>query len=416
METLRFLMVTTFYPPYHVGGDAIHVQDLARALSSRGHEVHVEYSPAAYALRHKPLRGPPPERDDGVVLHPIPGDGWRQPVAAHVLGRSAGVRRFHGHLLDDVRPDVLHHHNISLLGLDVLERRSRTRALYTAHDYWVRCPRSDLFKYGKYPCDAPTCLRCELVSRRPPQLWRYGSGGRGLLGVDCAIAPSQFMARAIQSSVRCPVVHIPNFAPDADPSRVPHAPGDSFLFAGVLEMHKGISELAAACLRRSFPLRVVGRGSLSDSLTEIARRRPNGMHIEGWLPRERLFGLYRTAKALIIPSLSPENAPLTAVEALSCGTPLLVARRGGLPELLHDGATGLSFEPDPEGIVDAVERFERLENPSSLRAGARWAYERYHTPDGYLQRYLDVARGDLPTVPEVRNTVVDPGVLPGAAA
>ena len=46
METLRFLMVSTFYPPYHLGGDAVHVQYLAEALAERGHEVPVQFYPA----------------------------------------------------------------------------------------------------------------------------------------------------------------------------------------------------------------------------------------------------------------------------------------------------------------------------------------------------------------------------------
>ena len=390
METLRFLMVTTFYPPYHLGGDAVHVQYLARALAAKGHEVHVEFSPAAYSLKRGRPNGHAPE-EDGVRVHPIPDDGWTQPVAAHVLGRSRSVGRFHAGLVEGIRPDVIHHHNISLLGLQVLDRHNGARTLYTAHDYWVRCPRSDLFKYGRYPCDTPTCIRCVLLSGRPPQLWRYGGGWRGLRGIDCAIAPSQYMADAIQPAVACPVVHIPNFAPDSTPTQPGPEPG-YFLFVGVLEAHKGVSELVTASLRRSFPVRVVGRGSLSRRLKQLARRRRARVQVEGWVSRDRLIGLYRGARALVIPSLWPENAPLAAVEALACGTPLLVSRRGGLVEMLHDGATGFSFEPTSEDIGAAVDRFEQGGDSAGLRASARQAYERYHHPEAYLRRYLDVAR------------------------
>src|SRR5438093_7983179 len=103
METLRFLMVTTFYPPYHLGGDAVHVQYLARALAAKGHEVHVEFSPAAYALKRKKRPNTPPVEDEGVHLHAIPGEGRGQPVAAHLLGRSGSVKRFHTQLLDEVQ-------------------------------------------------------------------------------------------------------------------------------------------------------------------------------------------------------------------------------------------------------------------------------------------------------------------------
>jgi len=243
MESLRFLMVTTFYPPYHIGGDAVHVRYLAKALAEQGHEVHVEFAPSAYRL--KGGRGPLPALDeDGITVHPIPSRlGRLQPIGAYLSGGSRSVSRTHAELMSRLRPDVVHLHNISLLGFGVLRSRSAT-TLYTAHDYWVRCPRSDLFKYGRYPCDAPTCLRCTLVSGKPPQLWRYREGWRGLRGVDLVIAPSRFMMQALEGYLNCPIVHIPNFAPDPNPGGRAWEPSDYYLYAGVYETHKGVLELA----------------------------------------------------------------------------------------------------------------------------------------------------------------------------
>src|SRR2546428_6865079 len=78
METLKFVMTAAFYPPYHLGGDANHVRYLAEALAAQGHEVHVEYSPAALALK----RGRPDlddAGDGGVVPHPIQAATGRLP-------------------------------------------------------------------------------------------------------------------------------------------------------------------------------------------------------------------------------------------------------------------------------------------------------------------------------------------------
>ena len=44
-------MASTFYPPYHLGGDAVHVRYLAEELVRRGHEVHVVHSLDAFALK-----------------------------------------------------------------------------------------------------------------------------------------------------------------------------------------------------------------------------------------------------------------------------------------------------------------------------------------------------------------------------
>ncbi len=118
METLRFLMVTTFYPPYHLGGDAVHVKYLAEALAQRGHEVHVEFAPAAYRIKGGRPTSEAVSRHDGVELHPIPSP-WRgaQPLSSYLFGRSRSVTRHHQALVDELKPDVVHLHNISLLSL-----------------------------------------------------------------------------------------------------------------------------------------------------------------------------------------------------------------------------------------------------------------------------------------------------------
>ena len=393
METLRFLLATTFYPPYHLGGDAVHVQYLAEALAARGHEVHVEFSPAAYRLKRRgtPPRGP---TNHDVRIHPIPSPfGRAQPIAAYAFGRSAGVSRSHEALVREIRPDVVHVHNISLLGLGVLKRPPDALMVYTAHDYWARCPRSDLLKYGKRPCETPSCVACCVVSRRPPQLWRFGKRWRGLPGLDLAIAPSRFMAGAIGPSLRCPVVHIPNFAPDPNPEGTLSEPEDYFLFVGVMEPHKGLPIIADAATRPG-PLKskIVGQGSLERSLKLLQSQGVARLDMEGWVSRERLSQLYRRARALLIPSIWPENAPLVAVEALAWGAPLLTSRRGGLEELLYGGATGRAFEPTGDGLVTAVEAFLADDLPHKLRSACRGAFVANHRPETYVDRYMEIVR------------------------
>src|SRR2546427_12405196 len=112
-------MAAAFYPPYHLGGDANHVRYLSEALAAQGHEVHVEYSPAALALkRGKPT--PDGQGDGGVGRHPIPAPAGRlQPLGAWVFGAHPVFRRHHARLARDIRPYVVHCHNHSLLVLDL---------------------------------------------------------------------------------------------------------------------------------------------------------------------------------------------------------------------------------------------------------------------------------------------------------
>src|SRR5712672_1324749 len=65
---MRFCMVTTFYPPYHFGGDATYVHALSRVLAGEGHEVEVIHCVDAYRLK----QGRPPPvvaNDEGVTVH-----------------------------------------------------------------------------------------------------------------------------------------------------------------------------------------------------------------------------------------------------------------------------------------------------------------------------------------------------------
>ncbi len=389
METRTFLMTASFYPPYHLGGDANHVRYLAEALAAQGHEVHVEYAPAA--LR---LKGGWPTADEatdgGVVRHPIPAlSGPIQPLTAWVLGAPPSIRRHHRDLVDRVRPDVIHYHNLSLLGLDLVNVPTSALKMYTAHDYWVRCPRNDLFKFNQRLCERPTCLRCLTVSGKPPQLWRYLPAGlRPFDSLDVAIAPSQFLQRMIAPYLKAPVVHIPNFAPDPNASGVTSPAGDYYLYVGRLEFYKGIHELAQAASRYRGPNRfvVVGKGKESRVL-EAVRERSAPLDLHGWLPAAERDATYARARALLLPSIWYENAPLVAFEALAWGTPILCSDVGALPEILHDGTCGKTIRPTAEGILDGLEQFEAEDLANRQRRSARMAYEAHHTPAKYLLAY-----------------------------
>ena len=54
---LNFLHLSTFYPPWSFGGDAIYIHRLARSLGDDGHHVDVAYCRDAYDLLHP---APPP--------------------------------------------------------------------------------------------------------------------------------------------------------------------------------------------------------------------------------------------------------------------------------------------------------------------------------------------------------------------
>jgi len=112
------------------------------------------------------------------------------------------------------------------------------------------------------------------------------------------------------------------------------------------------------------------------------------------VPQAELVGLYRAADVVLVPSRT-ESFGLVALEAESCGTPVVASDVGGLRTAVRDGVTGLLVPPDgPEGYARGL---ERLLTDDPLRhamgaAGARYArrYDWRQAAAGLIGVYEDL--------------------------
>src|SRR5262245_28218261 len=165
---LKICMVTTFYPPYHFGGDGVFVYRLAHALADRGHQVDVIHSRDAYHLRHP---GQPEVNfadHPGVTRHELRTIAPRlASLAAHQLGAPTLYASRLRQIMGSRRYDVIHFHNVSLLGGPGVLRMGEGLKLYTAHDYWLVCPTHVLFAFDREACTTRRCLSCTLHAKRP---------------------------------------------------------------------------------------------------------------------------------------------------------------------------------------------------------------------------------------------------------
>ena len=191
---MKFCMVTTFFGGHSFGGDAAYVDRLSRALLRRGHEVHVFHCVDAFnSVRgDHPLRAyEPPE---GLHVHALKSRfGILSPLATQVTGRPFFKRGELEAEIEKVDTDVVHFHNISLVGgPGVLNMGRESARIMTAHEHWLICPMHLLWKNDQKTCDKAECIRCSLRGKRPPQAWRYtGAIGRGVAQLDALIFPSR---------------------------------------------------------------------------------------------------------------------------------------------------------------------------------------------------------------------------------
>ncbi len=395
---MRFCMVTTFYPPYHFGGDATFVQALARALVLEGHHVEVVHCEDAYRLRgrEQPLVQ---VEHDGVVVHRLrkPFLGMLSPLISQQTGKP-GLKTAPLRNLFKREFDVVNFHNISLIGGPGVLRMSRAPVtLYTLHEHWLLCPMHIFWKNEQRACDSPQCIRCCIRSKVPPQLWRYtGLIERSLANVDALVAPSEYTAERHNTLGRTPPIHVlPTFS-RFDPQQLNGNPNPQeqvwFLYVGRVTASKGIAVLLKEFAGISeYNLMVVGGGDL---LPTLQRQYAGHRHIQflGPLSQEQLGPLYQKATALVLPSLAPEVFPLTVLEAFAHGIPAIVHNAGGSREAVDKTGGGLVYHSREElhHALTLLATDSRLRETLGQRARA--GYERYYSRTRYLERYLQLIR------------------------
>jgi glycosyltransferase involved in cell wall biosynthesis len=396
---LRFAMVTTFYPPFSFGGDGQYVRRLAHALARRGHHVDIIHDADAYRLLSGGDDPPAPPEPPGVTVHAL-----RSPapalscLATQQLGRPvvhrARIRRILARGFD-----VIHFHNVSLVGGPGILAYGAGVKLYTAHEHWLVCPMHILWRHARELCTGRECVRCALAHGRPPQLWRFGRLlARQARHLDAFIALSRFSAEKHAEFGFAPSMTVmPPFLPDdepADGAPSPPAPGrrPSFLFVGRLERIKGLQDVIPV-FGEGMPadLVIAGAGRYEPELRRLAAGRPN-VRFVGWQSPDRLRALYRSARALIAPSICYEVFPLVVLEAFQQAVPVIARRLGPYPEIVQASGGGLLFA-DPLELEAAIRSLASdATRREAMASAARVAFRTQWSERVALAAYFELIR------------------------
>lgn len=397
---MNFLHLTTFYPPYSFGGDAAYIYRLAHALGDAGHSVDVVHCVDAYHVLHP---DPPPiayREHPRVTRHELrSGVRWLSALLTQQTGQPVLKRSVIQQVLDSKRYDVIHYHNMSLLGAEVLAMNSThgpAVKLYTTHEHWLICPTHVLWKFNKAACDRPECFRCVIASGRPPQLWRYTDLlARSGSHVDRFLSPSRFTAQMhADRGFPYEVGHLPYFLDPVDddwehPAPRPHA-RPYFLFVGRLEAIKGVQTLIPLWdAVTEYDLLVVGEGTYGAALRTAAAGNPRIVFL-GARSQAELGVLYTHAEACLVPSLTYETFGIVIIEAFARRTPAIVRDLGALPEVIEESGGGLVYRTDAE-LLAAIHRLGtcRAERDRLGAEGYR-AFRALWSRDAHLKQYQGV--------------------------
>jgi glycosyltransferase involved in cell wall biosynthesis len=349
-------------------------------------------------------------RHDVELLGPV-NDELSRPEAMHRLVYSGPVRRAVEAAIDRFRPDVIHVHNLyPALGpaVHLAARRRGVPLAMTVHNLRLRCPNGLMFTEGEL------CRRCErgvyahaALHRCFPTraqgaayagaLWLHRFPMRVESAVSAFLSPSRFMAGRLAEWGIPPekIEVVRSCVPAApDPGR---APGEYGLYLGRLSNEKGVDVLLPALAAAGDPpFRIAGSGPAAGRLREMAGELGlTRTTFLGLVDRGTVAELLAGSRYVVTPSIAEENLPLSVLEAMSAGRPVIASRRGGLPELVEDGR-GLTVEPgDVRSLAGAIRRLGGDEALCrSLGAAARRFVEEELSEAVHLER-LEAAYAGL---------------------
>ncbi|NJM25758.1 MAG: glycosyltransferase [Bacteroidia bacterium] len=307
--------------------------------------------------------------------------------------------------------DIIHLHwvNNFISDIDFFGQHARSKFVWTLHDM-------NPLTGGCHHADG--CMRFEQDCGVCPQLQgtiddRYAGKVLGLKESNLAalnnnqlivVAPSKWLLALSQSSrllKRFRHVHIDNPAFDASPmpaSRLLrselHLPADKkivlFVADNLLNPRKGLHLLwdAIRLMPKKDQVQLVGIGGGANPAPDLNIIFTGSIADQGLLQK-----YYCASDVFVTPSLA-ENAPLVVIEALTCGTPVVASRVGGIPELV-DYTSGLLFTVgDPADLQQQLD--DALWNKSFDREVIRAHAQRFKADivaNQYAQVYHDLLHG-----------------------
>ena len=340
-------MLSWDFPPRVTGGNAAHVHGLSQALAEAGHDV-VVITPSM-------------KRSDPVLEHVGRVRVLRADIGLpHIpedrhLAIAASANHALTQMVTDAdspltgwEPDIVHGHDWRIgWAADTIARRHRVPFILTMHG------TENVRHGGNLPEGDPTDVHSI-------EWWLA-------FQADRLIASTSFMVDQLVTTFELApeqVVRVPNgIDPALWAGHDRPTDRESLVVSwGRVQYEKGFQVLARAMtvVRHRVPdvaCVIAGRGSyLPELQTQIDVEGVSDLiELPGFLHDDALRNLVQRAGCVVLPSLY-EPFGLVALEALAAGAPLIVARTGGLAELIVGTDAGLTFEPgNPEDLAHCVE-------------------------------------------------------------
>jgi len=368
---MKILQVNKFY--YNRRGAEKYMLALNEGLTKAGHQV------AVFSMQH-PKNLPSIWSKYFISRISFNEGGFldKLKMPGRLFYSFEAKRKFRA-LIKDFQPDLIHIHNIyhhiSPSILDVA-RKYKIPVIMHLHDYKLICPNYKLFIKGK-PCE-----RCKknlyyncLLNRCVNGSWSRSVGAvlemylhNVILKIyrkslTRLIAPSKFIKdRFVAFGWPAEMIDVIYNSFDQNLLGETLPEEDYILYFGGLSEEKGVETLIKAAAKTGLKTKIAGDGRQGQILKSLSDKLKAPIEFCGFKSGNDLRNLILRAKAVIIPSIWPENMPLSLLESLSLGKIVIASNIGGIPEIIQDGFNGFLFEAgNCDDLIKKIKHLEELD-------------------------------------------------------
>lgn len=349
------------------GGMERHLQLLSSGLAARGHDVHVITTAHPAGLAE--------EVEDGVHIHYLSPYSYRR----YEPGWWRASYQYFTALHAQQPFDLFCSQSAGGLGyLRQLKRDTNIPVVVVVHATLGDAVLTQV-RGARSARGLARLARLAWVLPAHYRLWRMTT-----TAVDRYIAVSQEVAVGCQRELHLrpqQVVVVPNgvdtthFHPSPEKRMQTRqrlglsADQPVLIYVGRLELEKGV-HLALRALKEQpigTVLLIAGAGHYRSTLNDLAAQLglADRVRFLGFVGHQDLPDLLNAADIFVMPTLCQEGLPLSLVEAMACGLPVVATAAGGIPAAVEDNITGILF---PMGDVAALsERLRRLIEAPQVR-------------------------------------------------
>ncbi|HEX5002563.1 MAG TPA: glycosyltransferase [Bacteroidia bacterium] len=414
---MKIILVHKFWRK--VGGAEVYFQDVARILRQHGHEVRIfttEYnakgSTDVYDRTPEVYFGISPEYRKGSFIKKIGA------IPESIYSKKN--KKLFAALLDSFRPDLVHVFALYVsLTPSILDacKEAGVPVVMSCNDYKHICPNYRLFHHGKicndckggsfYHALTNNCCKHSLAVSAVSALESYVHQFMNIYkkNVNAFLFESRFMMDKTaefwpEGGYNMEFLGKPYNAllNEASPNYE-----DYLLFVGRLSDEKGVDILIQAM--KQVPearLRIAGDGPWRSYLEALCNQlQVNNVQFLGAVWGEATGKLISKSRFVVIPSIWYENFPYVMAESYSRGKAIIGSDRGGIPEYIRPGETGLVYPAlEADKLAESIRKlWNDPENTVKMGLkGKEWADELFNDASFYsrLMAIYQKVSGELP--------------------